>query len=253
MKKNIIFFIVITGILVAGWFFIVHKREMPTLRTAKQLEMAGDLQKAHSLYANVVFDAMPSIDLPDINRSKVLSPEQLKKEIGKYLIWTTGSKKTLSGDVNDAFEGMKRCSSEARVDNTISDTVVRPITPEKYLDEWNKSFFAPKVKVDASHAALASGNYARRISLLVVSSLKHYTYEINLINTSTNRGQKCILYPETSVRFYAPPGEYILLCRSTVTFPTEEIWRSHFTTIPLSMPQEACLITTELRTSIHRK
>ena len=253
MKKNLVFFIILAVTIAAGWFFLVHNRITPKLKTAKQYEMSGNLQNAHSLYTEAVFDLTPSTVLPDINRSKVLSPEQLKKEIEKYFIWITGSFLKPSEELHTALEGMKRCAIQARTDNYFSDTVFRPLSSEEYLSEWNRTFFSPKIKIDPSHAALASGNYARTISILEVHSSKNYTYDLNLINISTNRGIRCILYPESSVRFYAPPGEFLLLCRSTVTFPTEEIWRSHFTALPLTIPQEATLVSAELRTSVHRK
>ncbi len=229
------------------------KRPSPALRSAQQSERAGNLEQALSSYAEAAFVSIPSTDLPDINRSKILSGDLLKKEIGRYFTWITGPRQQVSPDAAAALEGITRCAGHGRNENAISDSTVHPLSPERYLEEWNSSFFAPKVKIDPSHASLASGNHARGISLLVVRSAKSYTYEINLINTSTVHGTKCILYPESSVRLYAPPGEYLLICRSTVIFPSEEIWRSGYTPIPLTIPQESSLVTMELRTSVPRK
>ncbi|MBN1578261.1 MAG: hypothetical protein JW913_17000 [Chitinispirillaceae bacterium] len=253
MKKSILIPIVIVIAVAAGFYFFFTHRQTPVMRAARQCELSGDLQQAFSLYAEVVFDGMPSIEIPDINRSKFLAPAILKKEVGKYISWVSTPSRRIKPDIAAALEGMARCESQGRQDNTISEPVVRPLTSDQYFDEWNKTFFALNVAIDPSHAALASGNYVRKLSLLVINSTKNYTYEVNCINTTTHRGSKCILLAENSVRLYVLPGEHLLLCRSTVTFPSEAIWRSHYTPIRITIPPEPSLITTELRTSVHRK
>lgn len=253
MNKNVLILIVVIIAGGAGIYLFNVMKKTPALREAKQYELSGDLQKALSLYGAAVFEITPSINFPDVNRSKILSPEALKKEVSKYIAWLYTPQKQVSDEYTEAMEGLARCAESGRHDNTIADTVITPLSTDQYLVEWKKSFFAPEAEFDPSHAALAAGNYARNLSLLVINSVKNYTYEINLINTSTKRGTRFLLYPENTSRFYVPPGDYLLLCRSSVTFPSEEIWRSHFTPIPLAIPSETCMITTELRTSVHRK
>jgi hypothetical protein len=253
MKKSILIPILIVVAVAAGLYLFFSHRQTPLLREAKQYELSGDLEQAYSLYAAVLYESTPSIAMPDIYRSKFLAPEILRKEVGKYFIWLSSPAPKVSEDVTTAMEGIERCKSKDRRDNTITTPVIRPLSADEYLTEWNKTFFAPEAKVDPSHAAMASGNYARKLSLLVINSQKSYTYEINLINTETHRGTRSILLSENSVRLYAVPGEHLLVCRSTVTFPSEEIWRSNYTIIPLTIPSEASLITIELRTSVHRK
>ena len=253
MKKSILIPIIIVVVVAVGLYLFFSHRRTPLLREAKQHELSGDLEQAYSLYAAVLYESTPSIAMPDIYRSKFLAPEMLKKEVGKYFIWLSTSVTKVSEDVTAAMGGIERCKSKDRRDNTITPPEIRPLSAEEYLAEWNKTFFAPEAKIDPSHEAMASGNYARKLSLLVINSQKSYTYEINLINRATHRGTRCILLSENSVRLYAVPGEHLLICRSTVTFPSEEIWRSNYTVIPLTIPSEASLITTGLSTSVHRK
>ena len=251
-RNNLVIVLALAAAAGAIAYFIAH-RTVPVLRMAKQCELSGDLQQAHSLYTEALFEVTPSIEFPDINRSKFLAPRALKKEVEKYFIWINRPAKKAGDTYLEALSGMSRCEGKNRHDNTISDPVVTPLTPAQYLVEWNKTFFAPNVAADPSHAALASGNYQRKRSLLVISSVKNYTYELNLINKVTGRGTRTLLLAENSVRLYAPPGEYLLLCRSTVTFPSEEIWHSNYTPIAITVPDTVSLITFELRTSVHRR
>jgi len=251
-KNNLLIIFVLAAFAGAVSFFISHRR-VPTLRSAKQFELSGDLQQAHSLYTAALFEIAPSIELPDINRSKILSPAALKKEVEKYFIWINRPAAKARDGYLAALAGMARCEGDDRRDNTISDPVITALNPEAYLVEWNKTFFAPNVAADPSHIALASGNYRHKLSLLVLKSSKNYTYEINLINKATGRGTRALLLAENSVRLYAPPGEHLLLCRSTVTFPSEKIWHSNYTPIPITVPDTVSLITFELRTSVHRR
>jgi hypothetical protein len=170
----------------------------------------------------------------------------------KYMTWITTPSTKVASNVAAAFAGMVRNESRGRQDNTISEPVIRPLTPDQYLAQWNTTFFAPHVKVDPAHAALASGNYFRKVSLLVINSPRDYTYEIELINTSTHRGIKCTLLPDNAARLYALPGEHLLLCRSSVVFASGELWRSDYTPLRLVIPPEPSLVTTDLRTSIQR-
>ncbi len=251
-KNNLVIVLALAATAGAISYFMAH-RTVPLLRAAKQSELSGNLQQAHSQYTEALFELIPSTEFPDINRSKILAADALKKEVEKYFTWINRPASKAGDAYLEALSGMTRCGGNDRHDNTITEPVITPLTPEAYLVEWNKTFFAPNVPADPSHAALASGNYLRKRSLLVIKSIKNYTYEINLVNKATGRGVRTVLLAENSVRLYAPPGEHLLLCRSTVTFPSEEVWHSNYTPIPIPIPDTVSLITTELRTSIQRR
>lgn len=253
MNKNVFPVILFLVIATAVVFYFTQLRKPSMLKEAQRSEQAGNKQKALSQYGAAANELLPSITFPDINRSKIISHELLKKEIEKYFIFITTPIKENPPDVIASMKGIARCAADGHQFNTIAKPVVKKLSPDEYLKEWNRSFFAPEAAIDPSHAALASGNYARNLSVLQINGVKNYTYEIFLINTATCRGTRCTLYPESSVRFYAVPGEHLILCRSTVTFPSGEIWRSPFTPITITIPSEPSLVTTELRTSVHRR
>lgn len=254
MKKQVLIPIIIIVVVAAGLYIFFSNRQMSLLREAKQCELSGDLEQAYSLYAAVLYESTPSIAMPDIYRSKFLAPEILRKEVEKYIASLLTPASLKSGkNVTYALQGLERCRKKDRCDNTITKPVVRPLIADEYLQEWNKTFFAPEAKIDPSHTVLATRCFSRNLSLLNIRSQKSYTYEINLINRETLRGTKRTLPSENEARMYALPGEHILVCRSTVTFPSGEIWRSNFTVIPLTIPGTPSLISTEMRTSVTRK
>lgn len=253
MKNHILLLLMALIVLAAAGYFFVSRWNVPVLRTAKQCERSGDLQQAHALYAAALFELTPSIEMPDINRSKILAPEILKKEVEKYFDWINAPAEKAGEEYLAALDGMTRCGEGNQYDNTLSKPKCTPLSSEEYLDEWNRTFFAPNVTPDSSHVALATINYHQKRSLLIISSTKSYTYEINLINKATHRGTRAVLLAENSTRLYAAPGNYLLLCRSSVTFPSEKIWRSAFTPVAVTVPDTVSLITAELRTSVHRR
>jgi hypothetical protein len=252
MKKNVTIVIILIATIVGGIFLYMQRHKTPLLDTAKQYERAGDLQTALSLYTETVCNLSPSQQLPVIYRSKFLTPDALKKEVKKYISWLSSPPASKNAVLSDAFSGMQRCMQYGRKDVTISDPITQQFTQENYLNAWNTTFFAPEAKTDPSHAALASGNLARNLSLVIIRCGKYYSYELILLNKATLRSTKCLLPSENSVRLYAFPGEHLLLVRSIAAFPSGEIWKSHFTPLSLVIPEKASEVRMELRTRVKR-
>lgn len=253
MKK---IFALLTGVIIvaAVSFIFFSNRHSPALRSAHRSELSGDLNQALALYCEALMSTAPSITIPDINRSKILPEDKLKKDIAKYFSVITAPGKKVRPDAASALEGIRRCENAVKEHvNTLSQPAVRPLDIDGYISEWNRSFFAPTVEPARSHESMATGNFTRAMSLLVIGSGKDYTYELGLIDLANLRATRCTLLSENSVRLYAQPGEYLLLCRSSVTFPTGEIWRSDWTPIRLEIPMKASLVTADMRTSITRK
>jgi hypothetical protein len=249
MRNNIIISVVVIAAAIAGLLMFRAYHSSKPLNEARQCELSGDLQQALSQYAGIVFNRIPTLKIPDINESKYLAPDLLKKDVASYFAWLSIPAARTDNEVSAALGGIGRLESRCRGDNGIFNTKIQPLTSEKYREEWNRTFFAPNVKIDQSHAALAEGNYIRKFSLLVIKSGQSYTYEINCINPATMRGIKATLLPENSVRLYAVPGEHLLLCRSSVTFESGEIWYSQYTPIRLTIPTEPSLVSVDLRTT----
>jgi hypothetical protein len=254
MNKNIVIVIIVLIIATIGGLLILsHKRTSPLLATAKKYEMAGDLQAALSAYCEAACNLSPSLQVPDINRLKFLSFEEIKKEVVKYTTWLWTPPASKSMETSIALSGIERCIQFGRKDITYTEPKPVAFTEETYRNAWNGSFFSQEAKVDPSHAALAFGNFSRNLSLIVATCNESYSYELCLLDNATLQSTKCMLLSENSVRMYATPGEHLLLVRSTVTFPSGEVWKSHFMPIPLSIPEKASEIAMKFRTSVKRK
>jgi hypothetical protein len=251
--KQLIVVVVVAAAIAGGFYFFTAQKKARTLNDARKSEQSGDLQQALALYGAAAVASIPTLKIPQINHSKYLAPDLLKKDIATYFAWISTPTPKMAPDISIALNGINRCEAQNRSDNFLADTVIRPLTAEQFADEWNKTFFAPNVKIDPSHAALAAGNYIRKFSLLIIKSGQGYTYNLCLINPATNRATSSVLLPENSVRMYVVPGPYLLLCRSSVTFSSGQVWFSHVTPIRITIPQEPSLVTTQMRTSVPRK
>ena len=250
MKKCVI---INTAILLSLIISCSTPKKAPDLKKAKEAEITGKLQDAFTLYVSSLLQVTPSMKVPDVNRSKILNSELWRKEIEKYVIWISTPAKKPSNDLQTILDGIKRCSEHARSDNSLAALSVRSLSTDQYISEWNNLFFAPTVRIDPSHTTLASGNHVNNVSIIKLASLKNYSYELNLVNKHSGRRTEVFLYPESSTFLLAAPGEYLLICQSAVTFPSGELWKSPFTAMPLSIPENASFIGGELRTSVNRK
>lgn len=253
MKQKLPAVLFISIVLFGGIFLFFSKQQSPSLKQAQQAERIGDLEKACVAYADAIYSITPATSLPNVNRSKFVTHEVLKKDVEKYIrsLGTNhiGKKSALS----TAVAGLFRCQCMGKSPVSCTDPKVTPYTDSTFFRAWNTTFFAPKVKPDPSHRSLASGNFTRNLSLLKLSCEKNYSYECLLLNKVTLQATRCLLPSENSAHLYALPGEYLLICRSSVTFPNGEIWRSPFAALPITVPQASSEVATELRTNVIRK
>ncbi|NLG15714.1 MAG: hypothetical protein GX556_00125 [Fibrobacter sp.] len=222
------------------------------LENAKKAEASGNLKEAYLNYSAALLKVSPTEKIPDANRSKFLEPGLWKKEVESYLAWVTAGSKKVSPQVNAIIGGIERCVKSFSSDNYIFNLKSKELTEAEYLGLWNKTFFVSGASVNPEHAALASGNHQRNLSFITFSCFKNYTYEGSLLNVSNGSSTGFVLYPEGSVTFLASPGKHLLVYRSTVTFPSGEVWRSQYTTVEVAVPEKASLITAELKTSVSR-
>jgi len=204
------------------------------------------------MYAQALIEIAPGQKFPDINRSKIVEQSAWKKIIEQYISWLS-SDMNAKNIIRECFEGIERCINAQNPVNSLGKIEFKELSEDQYIPEWYNSFFAPNITPDPSFKPLASGNYQKNISVINFSSSKNYTYELNLINRKTAKSTGFQLYPESNIRIIAIPGEYLFVCRSTVTFPSGEIWKSPFEIIPLTVPENASLITGDLRTRVYRQ
>jgi len=253
MKQKLPALIFVIIIVIAGFVLYFNKKQSPSLQLAQKAESAGDLEKACALYLDAIYQLAPATALPDINRSKFITHEVLKNDVEKYIRAVCANNIGKKGSLTTAVRGLLRSQCSGKNPVSSAEPVVVPFTDSTFYRAWNRSFFAPEAKIDPSHASLASGNFKRNFSLLVVSSAKNYSYECLLLNKSSLQATKFLIPAENSARLYALPGEQLLICRSSVTFPNGELWKSAFAALPITMPQQSSEVTMELRTNVVRK
>src|SRR5690554_850489 len=249
-NASIIFVLIIT--LAAGLIFYSRIQKSSVFKKAKQTEASGSLQEALSMYAQSLIEIAPGQKFPDINRSKIMEQSAWKKIVEQYIAWLS-SGSNAKNSIKECFEGIERCKNAQNPVNSLGKLELKELSEDQYIPEWNNSFFAPNITPDPSFKSLASGNYLKNISVINFSSSKNYTYELYLVNKKITKLTGFQLYPESNIRIIAIPGEYLLICRSTVTFPSGEIWKSPFEIVPLTVPENASLITGDLRTRVYRQ
>ncbi|MDO5577218.1 MAG: hypothetical protein Q4F84_09070 [Fibrobacter sp.] len=247
--KNKSLAIILTAVLALG---MISCNKPAALKKAIETENSGNLLQALSIYAQALVEIAPKHKFPEINRSKIVEPAAWKKIIEQYFS-SINSSGTIGSNVQECFSGIERCMKAQNPVNSLTKVSVTPLTEEQYGAEWNKAFFVPTVSPDQSFKPLVSGNYIKKVSAINLTSSRNYSYDLNLVNKKTGKITSFQLYPESSIRIVATPGEYLLICRTTVTFATGEIWRSTFEIIPLTVPEEVSLISGDLKTDVYRQ
>jgi hypothetical protein len=252
--KNLIILLVVLLLAGAGIFTALKVHDAASKASATSAEAKGDFTKAASDYADALLKLIPSLQVPDINQSKVISQAAWKKKMEDYIAWLSGSsvEKADKTKTNELLDGIIR--NEARVQGAkfISKDSTAAITPEQYTNLWNSAFFGRGVSPDPSHAALAATCHGKEISIVRFSALTSYTYTISLIDTANNRITSFSVPPEDRTFILAPPGDYLLLCRSSIRYPGGKIWNSVPVIIPLTVAPETSLITKQLELRVVR-
>ncbi|MBN1604787.1 MAG: hypothetical protein JW915_24470 [Chitinispirillaceae bacterium] len=241
--------VAVTGLFMVSCDFF---KKQPDIKEAKKAEVTGKIAEALAIYADVLLASTPSFTLPDFNRSKFLKPEQWRKEVEDYQVWIHSAEQKIPENYQTALDGVMSCNREENTANRLLRLKTEEITVDNFKKEWNRVFFAQMAKVDSSHEIISSGAFSKKVSYVKLSSPKNYTYTIQLLSLNNKRRIEAVLYPETDVTFMALPGEYLLLIRSSVTFESGQLWISPYSSIPLTVPQEASMITADLMTRVSR-
>ena len=252
--KNLLVLIVVLAVIGAGIFFAFKFRVSAGVTSGASAESKGNYAEAVTQYAEAFNKFMPSLAVPDINHSKVVSQATWKKEMEEYAAWLTGSstpgvdrakRDELLGSIN-------RTAARVHAENFTNKDSTEAITVERYSAIWCNAFFARGVAVDSSHIPLAARCFSKGLSIIRLSALTSYTYECSLIDTTANRGTSFAVYPESRTFVLAPPGTHLLLCRSMLRPAANQIWRSVPTVIPITVPPTVSLVTTQLETHVVR-
>lgn len=253
MKKTALTLITLLAISAAGYFsYQQYRLSISPLKNAEKAELSGQLQKAYDLYSEALIEICPSLTIPDINKSKVVNVTIWKKDLTKYVEWLCLPAQTPEHfpQVLQAINKYK--STYSRSENNLVNIVQKPLDKNHFISEWKNVFFAPAAEIDSAHLQLASGTHFRNLSFLKLSTDKGFTYEVNLVNLSSGKQISFKIYSEGSTSVLAYPGDYLLICKSTVAFSSGTIWQSSNTVIPITIPQVASMITGVLITKVSR-
>jgi len=242
-------------IVVAGISVIIGTGCKPKEETnALMFEAQGNFNEAQSQWGAALLKVTEGAKIPDVNLSKVFAADVWKKEMRKNVDWIYGPRVKLQNDFFNAVQGIQRCSTKVNIkDNTLDIISVKPITIEQFRGEWFRNFFGRNVMVDSSHGALADNAFSRNCSVINITSLRNYTYNIALVNKATGRRTDLELFPESSLNFLVAPGDYLIVCRSKVQFDSGTMWYSRYDIIPVTIPQTSSLLTCEVRTKVDRE
>jgi hypothetical protein len=198
---------------------------------------------------------IPARAVPDVNHSKIISPGAWKKEMEEYAAWLAGTPEANVDRIkrNAILDTLNRNAARLHGDNFIINDTRKKISLQQYTAVWNSAFFANGVRPDSSHRSLAASCYGKKLSLVVVSALTSYVYEVSLIDTAANRRTVFSVFPESSTFLLAPPGTHLMLCTSSYKPGPGMIWRSAPTIIPIIVPQVPSLFSCTLQTQVVRE
>lgn len=250
MKGKII---LATAVLVvaAGIFVTMRLRAGSSVKAAEAAEIRGDYAAAVEHYVDALRKAVPSLTVPDVNRSKVFTQAVWKKAVDEYVSWLSGS---AASDVrrDTILSAVKRNAALVHPDNFMSGESRVKLSPEQYFDLWKSAFFARGVMPDSGHRPLAESCYVKNLSFVKVSALTSFSYEVFLIDTAAGRRTVFSVFPESSTFVLASPGVHVLLCKSSFQPGPGMIWHSTTSFIPVTVPLSPSLCSFTLETHVER-
>jgi len=223
------------------------------LEKAKKAELVGNYDEALKIFTEALLKIAPSAEVPDAYRSKFADPLLWKKEIEKYMICLHTPAEQINKDFKLFLEGAERCASKVHTENSLIKIITKAYSADQFSADWRGVFFDPIVQVDGSFASISDKSYNDNFSIFTITAPKNYNYEISLINRSTGKKISFNLFHESSRSILVVPGDYLFICRSTITFQTNQVWYSKYSIIPLNFPQQASKITAQLRTSVAKE
>ncbi|HEX3020724.1 MAG TPA: hypothetical protein VHP36_10500 [Chitinispirillaceae bacterium] len=223
------------------------------LKKANKAELLGNYPEALSLYTETLLKITSAADAPDAYRSKFVQADLWKKEIEKHIIWLNTPAEQLNKDFNKTMEAVLRCADKVHTENSLAKIKIQKYSADQFGSDWKAIFFDPMIQADASYASILNKNYNDNFSIFTLTAPANYNYDINLINKNTGKKITFKLFPESSRSILIVPGEYLLICRSTITFQTNQVWYSQYSAFQLTFPQEASKITSQLRTSVAKE
>lgn len=254
MKRRLHAIFVLSFFCTAGYFlFNQYKESISPLKKATAFELKGQFQDAYNQYTQALVKISPSMEVPDINKSKVVNQSIWNKDLKKYVEWISLPAQT-SKPFEDVLKAINKYSnSNFLTENRIIKLAVRKLSVDSFIYEWKSDFYAQTVIIDTSHIQIARGAHFKNVSILKLSAGKGFTYNIHFINLATGKQSETTIFSENTTSLLAYPGDHFLVCQSTVAFSSGEIWISSNTIIPMTVPQKASIIRGTLITKVSRQ
>nr|MCU0609950.1 hypothetical protein [Chitinispirillaceae bacterium] len=197
--KNLFAVLGILLLIAAAIVFSLRFRDAAAVKSATVSEQAGNYGDALSGYVKALNALLPGSALPDVNRSKVLVPDAWKKEMAVFCHSLSAPGRPVNKEKRQTIlGGILRNAGRVHQHNMLNDPSEKPLSPEQYSAIWNTAFFAPTVAVNPGQQELIDASYATPLSLIKFSALTTYTYDVMLVDTTTNRQTTFTVYPENS-------------------------------------------------------
>ncbi len=254
MKRPLHTILALSFFCAAGYFvFSQYKESISPLRKAAAFEFKGQFQDAYNQYTQALIDITPSMELPNLNKSKVVDPSIWKKDLIKYVEWVCLPSQ-VPKQFDDVLNSINKCSkSNPLTENRIVQLTVSKLPIDSFISEWKSNFYALTATIESSHIQIAKGAHLRNVSILKLSANKGFTYNIHLVNLSSGKQSTATIFSEGTASLLVYPGDHLLVCKSTVAFSSGEVWNSSNTIIPIAVPQKASMISGTLITKVSRQ
>lgn len=252
--KNAILLFVALAVVAAGAFFALRLPMITKVNSATKAESEGDYAAALAGYANAMNRTFPGLEVPDVNRSKVLSPGTWKKNMEAYAGWLSGTAANVDPKKRRTLiDAVVRNSARVRNSNFLLEDTAQTLTVENYSRLWQSAFFAKGVEAGSLQIPLAASCFSKAISIIKISALTVYTYEMTLVDTVTSRRTTFTVYPENTTFILAVPGRHMLICKCWYKPGPDKIWRSSPALLPLIVPEKPSLCSYIVQTRVERK
>jgi hypothetical protein len=250
MKNLIVTLAVIAALVVVG---VILLKPKPVLREAKSAEAQGKYAEAINLYVKALLEKTEGMNLPDKNRSKIVSADEWFKEVQNYMSWVAAPPAPAPDEVAEIVIAISRCTTFVERSHFLTDDSVFTHTQEYTVEaDWRRSFFPKGVTVESAHGPLIRQAMTRGISIVRIAALTSYVYQASLLDLASWRRTDFTLAPEDEVSLLVRGGRYLLICSSDVEFPNGTLWHSPKSVIPVTVPDSCSLKSFVLKTRVAR-
>ncbi len=230
---------------------VVYLQQPRALEKARAAEQAGSYRDAQQLYAEAIVAHAPTVEFPNKNTARSLPPPAWKKQVAAFVDRLTappGAPK----QAHEAAAGALRCTSEVKQLSFTTLPTVTSADPAAYRDLWEETFFPGLMKIDESHVPLLERAYDSSLSIVRIHSRKSYGYEGILLERSTGHAVAFRLYQDHQTYLPARPGEHLLVASAVATFPSGGTWRSPYSIISLTVPEQPSLVAFTMNTVVEK-